>query len=371
MTKDRLAIGSIKVLICVCMYNESKNAINLTLNGIYKNLPHMREHGVSDGDVGVVLIQDGILKLVQDRVTRTLAKGNNSMVKFFEMMDRNEGKEKCDLAERINIILDEIDRFSRINNPGDVSRNRDFPPSIEKNIALVYQNLWKPSKTHFPESGPAPKDYPESLRLFSCFKHTNGTKLSSHLWFFEGFCRFLKPKYCVLLDVGTTPDKKGLMNLIKGFSASHNIGGCTGFMSVDSNFKSEEGGEEEEESGNCLTRLCCSIERAQEYEYIIAHFIDKNCESALGFLHVLPGAWSAYRYEALIKSEKYEPNLLERSYFKMILNPEIEEKDFREANMYLAEDRILSLGIYCQMDSKYILKYVPDAIAYTDPMKDH
>jgi chitin synthase len=39
--------------------------------------------------------------------------------------------------------------------------------------------------------------------------------------------------------------------------------------------------------------------------------------------------------------------------------------------MYLAEDRILSLGIYCQMDSKYTLRYVPDAIAYTDPMKDH
>ena len=55
----------------------------------------------------------------------------------------------------------------------------------------------------------------------------------------------------------------------------------------------------------------------------------------------------------------------------MILNPDLEEKDFQEANMYLAEDRILSLGIYCQMQSKYLLKYVPDAIAYTDPMKDH
>jgi chitin synthase len=39
--------------------------------------------------------------------------------------------------------------------------------------------------------------------------------------------------------------------------------------------------------------------------------------------------------------------------------------------MYLAEDRILSIGIYCQPKSKYILSYVPDAIAYTDPMKDH
>lgn len=39
--------------------------------------------------------------------------------------------------------------------------------------------------------------------------------------------------------------------------------------------------------------------------------------------------------------------------------------------MYLAEDRILSLGIYCQMNQKYILRYIPDALADTDPMKDH
>ena len=39
--------------------------------------------------------------------------------------------------------------------------------------------------------------------------------------------------------------------------------------------------------------------------------------------------------------------------------------------MYLAEDRILSLGIYCQTKEKYYLKYVPDAIAKTDPMKTH
>ena len=44
------------------------------------------------------------------------------------------------------------------------------------------------------------------LKLLSCFKHLNGTKLSSHLWFFEGFCRFLEPKFIVLLDVGTQPD---------------------------------------------------------------------------------------------------------------------------------------------------------------------
>ena len=72
--------------------------------------------------------------------------------------------------------------------------------------------------------------------------------------------------------------------------------------------------------------------------------IDKNFESATNFLHVLPGAWSAYRYDALKKGAKYKENLLQRKYLKQVLNPEVEDKDFREANMFLAEDRILCLG---------------------------
>ena len=46
-------------------------------------------------------------------------------------------------------------------------------------------------------------------------KHLNGKKISSHMWFFEGFCRFLKPKYCCLIDVGTVPHKLGLVNYFR------------------------------------------------------------------------------------------------------------------------------------------------------------
>lgn len=41
----------------------------------------------------------------------------------------------------------------------------------------------------------------------------------------------------------------------------------------------------------------------------------------------------------------------------------------KTSNMYLAEDRILSLAIYCQRNRQYYLKYVPNARAKTDPMK--
>ena len=137
----------IKVLACVCMYNESKNAINLTLNGIYDNLENLERQGISHEEVAVVLMQDGILKLVADRAKRTYAKGSSSMVQFFRKLDEHDGKPKCDLEERINVILDQIDNYNRRGMGGMVAGNRDFPPSIEKSISLLYQNLWHPGLT--------------------------------------------------------------------------------------------------------------------------------------------------------------------------------------------------------------------------------
>jgi chitin synthase len=73
--------------------------------------------------------------------------------------------------------------------------------------------------------------------------------------------------------------------------------------------------------------------------------LDKNFMSFFHFLHVLPGAWSFYRYEALAVGAVYRENLIQKKYLKTALDPDAEERDYREANMFLAEDRILCLGI--------------------------
>lgn len=75
--------------------------------------------------------------------------------------------------------------------------------------------------------------------MFFIFKHLNGKKLSSHAWFFEGFCRYLSPEFCVLLDVGTVPDKQGIANFVKALRSDINIGGVSGFMNIDANLVSE------------------------------------------------------------------------------------------------------------------------------------
>lgn len=42
-----------------------------------------------------------------------------------------------------------------------------------------------------------------------------------------------------------------------------------------------------------------NIQKAQNLEYIFSHIIDKAFESYFGFIHVLPGAFSGYRRDAI------------------------------------------------------------------------
>lgn len=59
---------------------------------------------------------------------------------------------------------------------------------------------------------------------------------------------------------------------------------------------------------DCCTRAfdCFfSVQRAQQFQYHFAHMIDKPFEAAFGYIHVLPGAFSGYRWKTL-KSIKYK-----------------------------------------------------------------
>lgn len=110
----------------------------------------------------------------------------------------------------------------------------------------------------------------------------------------------------------------------------------------------------------CYNPNILSVQGAQLYEYTLGHIYDKAYESITGFIHVLPGAYSAYRSSAINNEEML------RRYLRISLDPEWPlSDDFKcsDANMYLAEDRLLCLGIYT---NGYMLKYIPDAYGDTD-----
>ncbi|SCV71014.1 BQ2448_3776 [Microbotryum intermedium] len=184
------------------------------------------------------------------------------------------------------------------------------------------------------------------IQILFCLKEQNKKKLNSHRWAFNAFCHQLRPNVCVLLDVGTRPGGSSIYHLWKEFDKHSGIGGACGEITVDTG----------RGCGNLLNPLVA----AQNFEYKMSNILDKPLESVFGFISVLPGAFSAYRYKALLG----EPL---RVYFlgeKMHAPGNV--ASLSDSNMYLAEDRLLCMEITCKKNEAWTLKYVKSAKASTD-----
>ena len=110
-------------------------------------------------------------------------------------------------------------------------------------------------------------------------------------------------------------------------------------------------------------KLINPLVAAQNFQYKMSNILDKPMESMFGFITVLPGAFSAYRYDALQNNEMGDGPL--NKYFKGETLHNSQAGLFT-ANMYLAEDRILCFELVAKKNSSWLLKYVKSAHAVTD-----
>ncbi|KAJ3071725.1 Chitin synthase, class 2 [Podochytrium sp. JEL0797] len=193
------------------------------------------------------------------------------------------------------------------------------------------------------------------VQIIFCLKERNAKKINSHRWFFNAFGRLLKPEVCILLDVGTKPTDRSIYHLWKAFNKNPNVGGACGEIYV--------------ELGCGWSKLWNPLVAAQNFEYKlsiaayrISNILDKPFESCFGFISVLPGAFSAYRYKALQNDEK-GIGPLEKYFMGETLH---DGGDISKANMYLAEDRILCFELVSKRGQAWVLKYVRKAKAETD-----
>lgn len=175
-------------------------------------------------------------------------------------------------------------------------------------------------------------------------KQQNKRKLNTHLWFFGGFCVEINPKFVVLLDVGTGPCKNSLTLLWKAMNIDENVAGCCGEIVPEQ------------------VDYFNPIIMAQHVEYKFAHILDKALESVFGYITVLPGAFSAYRWSVIDGKPLWE------DYFHSLKNPQ--EMDCFTSNVYLAEDRVLCLSIVATPEEKYKLRWIQESKAKTDVPED-
>ena len=96
----------------------------------------------------------------------------------------------------------------------------------------------------------------------------------------------------------------------------------------------------------------------QHVEYKFIHIMDKALESSIGFITVLPGAFSAYRWKSIDGPPLWD------DYFRAFKQPH--DIDCFHSNIYLAEDRVLCLSLVSKPGECNTLRYVKKAIAYTD-----
>lgn len=186
------------------------------------------------------------------------------------------------------------------------------------------------------------------VQMVFCLKEKNQKKINSHRWFFQAFGRVLDPNICVLIDAGTKPGKDSIYHLWKAFDIEPMCAGACGEIKV-----MLSGGK----------KLINPLVATQNFEYKMSNILDKPLESAFGFISVLPGAFSAYRYVAL-QNDKTGQGPLEK-YFKGE-KMHGADADIFTANMYLAEDRILCFELVAKRNCRWILQYVKSSTGETD-----
>ncbi|PMD25345.1 glycosyltransferase family 2 protein [Hyaloscypha hepaticicola] len=192
-----------------------------------------------------------------------------------------------------------------------------------------------------------PKQQP--VQILFCLKEKNQKKINSHRWFFQAFGRVLDPNICVLIDAGTKPGKDSIYHLWKAFDLEPMCAGACGEIKA----MLGPGGK------NLINPLVAT----QNFEYKMSNILDKPLESAFGFISVLPGAFSAYRFVAL-QNDKAGNGPLEKYFAGEKMHGA--NAGIFTANMYLAEDRILCFELVSKRNCAWILQYVKSATGETD-----
>ncbi|KAI4254947.1 MAG: hypothetical protein LQ352_002809 [Teloschistes flavicans] len=315
--KLRQNIGSTaretELFICITMYNEDEIDFTRTMHGVMRNISHFCSRTKSrtwgkDGwqKIVVCIVSDGRRKVHP----RTL-----------------------DALAAMGVYQDGIAK-NLVNQKEVTAHVYEYTTQVSLDADLKFKGA---------EKGIVP------CQMIFCLKEKNQKKLNSHRWFFNAFGKALSPNVCILLDVGTKPGPDSLYHLWKAFDTDSNVAGACGEIKAA--------------KGKGWLGLLNPLVASQNFEYKMSNILDKPLESVFGYITVLPGALSAYRYYALQNDVTGHGPLSQ--YFKgETLHGQ--DADVFTANMYLAEDRILCWELVAKRDERWVLKYVKSATGETD-----
>ena len=311
-----------EMLIAITYYNEDKVLVARTLHGVMQNIREIvnlkkstfwNKGGPAWQKIVVCLIFDGIDKA-----------------------DKNV----LDVLATVGVYQD-----------GVIKRAVDDKETVAHIFEYTTQLSVTPTQQLIRPMDDGPNTLPPVQMMF-CLKQKNSKKINSHRWLFNAFGRILNPEVCILIDAGTKPGAKSLLALWEGFYNDKDLGGACGEIHA----MLGKGGK----------KLANPLVAVQNFEYKISNILDKPLESAFGYVSVLPGAFSAYRFRAIMGRPLEQYFHGDHTLSKILGKKGIEGMNIFKKNMFLAEDRILCFELVAKAGSKWHLSYIKAAKGETD-----
>ncbi|CAM1500735.1 Fc.00g098970.m01.CDS01 [Cosmosporella sp. VM-42] len=311
-----------ELLIAITYYNEDKVLVARTLHGVMQNIRDIvnlkkstfwNKGGPAWQKIVVCLVFDGIEKA---------------------------DKETLDLLATVGIYQD-----------GVIKKDVDGKETVAHIFEYTSQLSVTPNQQLIRPTDDSPQNLPPVQFIF-CLKQKNSKKINSHRWLFNAFGRILNPEVCILIDAGTKPSPRSLLALWEGFYNDKDLGGACGEIHA----MLGKGGK----------KLLNPLVAVQNFEYKISNILDKPLESSFGYVSVLPGAFSAYRFRAIMGRPLEQYFHGDHTLSKMLGKKGIDGMNIFKKNMFLAEDRILCFELVAKAGQKWHLTYIKAAKGETD-----
>ncbi|KAF1849071.1 glycosyltransferase family 2 protein [Cucurbitaria berberidis CBS 394.84] len=310
-----------ELLIAITYYNEDKTLLARTLHGTMRN------------------IRD-IVNLKKSQFWNTGGPAWQKIVVclVFDGID-NVDKDVFDVLATVGIYQDGILKKD-VNGKETVAHIFEYTSQIS--VTPEHQ-LVRPGADESASNLPP-------VQFIFCLKQKNSKKINSHRWLFNAFGRILNPEVAILIDAGTKPGPRSLLSLWEAFYNDKDLGGACGEIHAML------------EGGKALLNPLVAI---QNFEYKISNVLDKPLESAFGYVSVLPGAFSAYRFRAIMGRPLEQYFHGDHTLSKILGKKGIDGMNIFKKNMFLAEDRILCFELVAKA-GQWHLSYVKASKGETD-----
>ncbi|KAF2639665.1 hypothetical protein P280DRAFT_428938 [Massarina eburnea CBS 473.64] len=204
-------------------------------------------------------------------------------------------------------------------------------------------DLQGPEKSIIPSLTSAP------VQFILLVKNDNCGKLNSYRWLYDSVSRITNPEVVVHLDTGTKIEPPAVLRIWEQFYNDKDLGGVCGELRPS--------------LGSSWWNLLNPLVAAQVFEFKIGFQLDRAFEASTGYLSLLPGAFSAWRFRGQMGNPLKDTLLGDPTF--TIAQTSSSQKPWN-LNRYLADDRVICFQVVSKDRGKWHLAYDRHSHATTD-----